>query len=149
MHHAARLCLLALFAAACAASAYQGQDRPENPALPGVPPPQAFGCERGTIKLTDTDHDGRNDKVERLLNGAAICRGEDTNGDGKLDRWTSLQGDKAVDQVSDVDYDGDFDEHRRDSDGNGSFDYEGAYLPEKLSLPPNWVVEEQKKSQSQ
>jgi len=116
------LVALAALAAACNSGLYRGQDRADDDALLGPPPPESFQCAEASQTL-DSNNDKAPDTRVHLLDGKVQCRGEDTDNDRRIDTWSRLdEKGQVVEQATDTNRDGALDRHARDTNGDGTLD---------------------------
>jgi hypothetical protein len=100
---------------------YQGPDRPGGEAEEGPAPPSDynFGPMRREI---DMDGDHRRDRIEYVSAGKVVGVGDDTNHDGKIDRYQKLLDGTVIEETRDSDFDGILDVRSVDTDNDGKLD---------------------------
>ncbi len=115
-----------VFAAGCAASTngvilYQGPDRPGDEAVEGPAPPSDYNFGPMRREL-DMDGDHRRDRIEYMSAGKVVGVGDDTNHDGKIDRYQRLLDGTVLEETRDTDFDGILDVRSIDTDRDGKLD---------------------------
>ncbi len=81
------------------------------------PPPDYQPCFTGEARGSDTNGDGKVDKIAVSANGKARCYGEDTNHDGKIDTWDVM------------DENGNLSRRAHDANGDGRADQHWTFDP--------------------